>query len=55
LEKIALKALPTPRMRGAIPNWRSTPSLRAAGFEDETSELVRQIFLLELLTSAGKG
>ena len=24
-------------------------------FEDETSELVRQIFLLELLTSDGKG
>jgi hypothetical protein len=31
------------------------PSLRVAGFEDETSELVRQIFLLELLTSDGKG
>jgi hypothetical protein len=38
-----LKALPTPRTRGAIPNWRSTPTLqhsntpiiRVAGFEDE--------------------
>jgi len=24
----ALKALPTPRTRGAIPNWRSTPTLQ---------------------------
>jgi len=24
----SLKALPTPRTRGAIPNWRSTPTLQ---------------------------
>jgi hypothetical protein len=35
--KMRLKALPTPRPRGAIPNWRSTPTLRVAGFEDEDS------------------
>jgi hypothetical protein len=28
MKRRALKALPTPRPRGAIPNWRSTPTLR---------------------------
>jgi hypothetical protein len=45
-KRCALKALPTPRTRGAIPNWRSTPtlqhsntpSLRVAGFEDEDDD-----------------
>jgi hypothetical protein len=37
--------------------YRPSPltHLTAPLFEDETSELVRQIFLLELLTSDGKG
>jgi len=29
-KRCALKALPTPRTRGAIPNWRSTPMLPPA-------------------------
>jgi hypothetical protein len=41
--KTALKAPPTPRMRGAIRTWRrtptsNTPSLRVAGFEDEDED-----------------
>jgi hypothetical protein len=54
----------TPHSRGAIRTERGipvlqhsiTPLLRPAEFEgeDETSELVRQMFLLELLTKVGK-
>jgi hypothetical protein len=53
--KTALKAFPTPRTRGAIPTWRSTPILHRSAWPDSRTRTKRLTSTLNPLRGCNSG